>query len=437
MVANLIYMIALCLVSPLVAYRVIRHGRYRRGVGQKLFGISRSKAKILRGDGECIWIHAVSVGEVNLLGGMIDRLKQVSPGTAVAISTSTDTGFDLACDKLGADHVFFCPLDFTWAVRRTLKRLQPTQLVLAELELWPNLVRAAERRSVPVRVVNGRLSERSASRYIKFSALTKTTFQRLSWVGCQDDLCRDRFARCGVPIDRLQVTGSIKFDDAPSSRETTEVHQRAQWAGADPWHRTWIAGSTGPGEESMVVDIYNHLRGEFPELRLILVPRHRERFDEVASLVRSAGLVAHRRSTDGSMFDDGWESDRVIIVDTIGELRHWWGVGQIATVGGSFGDRGGQNMLEPAGYGNAVSFGPNTRNFKQIAQQLIENGGAVRTASASELAQFVRRCLTDIPAADSLGRAAREVIARHRGATARTVDALATSKLPTQTRHAA
>ena len=169
----------------------------------------------------------------------------------------------------------------------------------------------------------------------------------------------------------------------------------------------------------MAIDIYNHLRGDHPELRLILVPRHRERFNEVVGLIQAAGLQVHRRSTDPSMFDQTWDSDRVILIDTIGELRHWWGVGQIATVGGSFGSRGGQNMLEPAGYGCAVSFGPNTRNFKQIAQQLLDRGGAVRTASASELSQFVRRCLTHVPAADALGRAAREVIAQHRGATER------------------
>lgn len=442
MLANLIYIVALCLLSPLIAYRFIRHARYRRGIRQKLFGLSRAKAHSLRGgrlpgQGDCIWIHAVSVGEVNLLGGLIDRLQQVSPETRIAISTSTDSGFDLACSKFGEDRVFFCPLDFTWAVRRTLKALAPSQLVLAELELWPNLIRTAENLSVPVRVVNARLSARSARRYIKFAGLTKGTFARLAWVGCQDEACSERFTACGVPSNRIQVTGSIKFDDAPSSRETDQVQECVQWSGSDPWHRIWVAGSTGPGEESMVIDIYNHLRADFPELRLILVPRHRERFAVVATTILSSGLAVHRRSTDESMFDEGWQNDTVILIDTIGELRHWWGVGQIATVGGSFGNRGGQNMLEPAGYGNAVSFGPDTRNFKQIAEQLIENNGAVRTTSASELAQFVRRCLTDIPAADSLGRAAQQMIARHRGATERTVHALVPPRKTMETKRAA
>jgi 3-deoxy-D-manno-octulosonic-acid transferase len=427
MLANLIYMVALIAVSPLVAYRMFRHGRYRRGLAQKLWGLSAQSGRRLRRDRDCIWMHAVSVGEVNLLSGVVDRIRSVAPQLSIVISSSTDTGYDLAVAKFGAEQVFFCPLDFSWAVRRTLRNLQPTQIVLVELELWPNLIHAARRRSIPVRVINGRLSERSASRYIRFAKVTRSTFASLSWVGCQDDESRTRFVRCGVPAAAAQVTGSIKFDDAPSSRDTTAVQRRAAWAGVDPWHRVWVVGSTQPGEESMTIDIYNHLRGEFPELRLILSPRHRERFDEVARLIAAAGLRVHRRSTDGSMFDAGWTNDTVILVDTIGELRDWWGVGQIATVGGSFGSRGGQNMLEPAGYGAAVSFGPDTRNFVQIASELLAHGGAVRVCNAGELAQFVRRCLSDIPAADALGRSARAVIAEHRGASDRTVSALLTS----------
>jgi len=374
-----------------------------------------------------IWLHAVSVGEVNLLPGVVERLSRVAPNTRVVISTSTDSGYDLAVDRFGHKRVFFCPLDFTWAVRRTLQHLRPAQLVLAELELWPNLIRLAGSRGCAVTVINGRLSERSASRYVSWSRWLRPTFERLAWVGCQDEVSRERFAACGVPKHRLQVTGSIKFDNAPTSRESTEVQSRLNWSGAEPWQRVWVVGSTQPSEETMALDIYSHLIDEYPELRLVLSPRHSERFDEVAWLITSRGLRVHRRSRDSSLFDSSWEADTVILVDTIGELQHWWGVGQIATVGGTFGDRGGQNMLEPAGYGCAISFGPDTRNFRQIAEFLLAAGGAVRTVSSRELGQFVRRCLTDNAAADSLGRAAREIVLRHRGATRRTVAALATA----------
>lgn len=431
MLANVLYLAALLLLSPLILYRIIRHRRYRRGIGEKVFGLSRQRAGELRGNRPCVWIHAVSVGEVNLLPSLVDALETLRPdgrdsgpgdgSPRVVISTSTDTGYDLAVKHFGVDRVFFCPLDFSWAVRRTLRNLSPLQLVLAELELWPNLIHAAHQRGCPVRVINGRLSERSAARYQKFSAITRSIFARLTWVGCQDADCLERFAACGTPPDRLCVTGSMKFDDAPTSRDTVEVQACAQWAGVDPWHRIWIMGSTQPGEEAMALSIYQSLREEHPELRLILVPRHQERFNEVASLVSTVGLKVHRRSKDGSLHDRQWDSDTVILVDTIGELRHWWGVGQMATVGGSFGSRGGQNMLEPAGYGSAVSFGPDTRNFAEIARSLIQAGGAVRVHDQDELHAFVQRCLTNIPAADSLGRSAREIVFKHRGATQRTL----------------
>lgn len=426
MLANLVYLVALVAVSPLVVYRMLRHGRYRRGLSEKLWGLSASRASQLAGDGPRIWIHAVSVGEVNLLPGLVRRFEIENRDCRVVVSTSTDTGYDLAVKHFGRQRVFFCPLDFSWAVRRTLRHLHPEQLVLAELELWPNLIRLADQFGCHVAVFNGRLSDRSARGYLRWAALTRPMFARLAWVGCQDDSTAENFARCGTPADGLQVTGSLKFDDAPTTREQPEVQYRAQWSAVDPWHRVWVFGSSGPGEETMALDVYNRLRQQYSELRLILVPRHVERFDAVAEMITDAGLVAHRRSRDAELTE--WPADRVILIDTIGELRYWWGVGQIATVGGSFGSRGGQNMLEPAGYGCAVCFGPDTRNFREIADRLIDQQAAVRVADAGQLEAFVGRCLADIPAADSLGRAARSLVAAQRGATKRTVTALTTAR---------
>ncbi len=444
MLANLIYVLALTLVSPIVAYRMLRHGRYRRGIGQKLFGLSRVEAEsLLRAsagvlqhelyrddeneafDHGCpIWIHAVSVGEVNLLPTLVRRLKRKVPHARIVISSSTDTGYDLARKHFGDDRVFFCPLDFSWAVARTLHSLRPRMLVLTELELWPNLVRLATQAEIPVMVINGRLSPTSSGRYQKFERLTKPIFKQLAWVGCQDEGSQQRFLDCGVEVGRVQVTGSMKFDNALLSKDHPDVHQRSQWAGVDPWHRVWVVGSTQSGEELMALEIYQDLIREFPELRLVIVPRHAQRFDLVASQIEACGLAAHRRSRDVSLDNTTWTNDRVVLVDTIGELKHWWGVCQIATVGGSFGKRGGQNMLEPAGFGAAVSFGPNTKNFAQIADRLLHAGAAVRVHDAVELREFVRRCLSDPPTADSLGRAAREIVQQHRGATDRTVEAL-------------
>lgn len=431
LIANAIYLIALALVSPIVLYRAIRHGRYRRGVHQKLFGLSAQQAASLTGGSvgatstqPCIWIHAVSVGEVNLLSGVIDAITSRDPDVSIVVSTSTDTGYDLAVKRFGRDRVFFCPLDFSWAVRRTLRNLAPRQLILAELELWPNLIRTAEELNCPVMVMNGRLSQRSAGRYQKFQRLTRSTFARLSWVGAQDEQSHQRFRDCGTPAENVVTTGSLKFDDAPHTRDTPAVLNLQRWAGVDPWHRVWIFGSTQAGEEIIGLRTFKTLRDAHPELRMILVPRHPERFDVVAQLVRECGLKVHRRSRDQSLHKSQWDNDTVILVDTIGELRDWWGLSNIATVGGSFGNRGGQNMLEPAGYGAAVSFGPNTRNFRQIAETLLQADGAIRVQDETELKAFVTKCLDNQPAADALGRAAQEVIAKHRGATERTANAI-------------
>lgn len=423
MFANLLYIIALGALSPLILYRMLRHGRYRRGLNQKLFGLSVRQARALTGGEPCVWLHAVSVGEVNLLPGIVSEL-QAGVGVPIVISTSTDTGYDLAVKHFGRDRVFFCPLDFSWAVRRTLHHLTPKQLILTELELWPNLVHLATQANCPVAIINGRLSDRSSRGYQRFRRWTAPIFQSLQWIGCQDEVCQVNFADCGTPPDRLVVTGSLKFDDAPTDRATEEVQSRKHWARIAASHQVWIVGSTQEGEEQMALDVYQSMRDKHPSLRLILVPRHKERFDAVAALARQSGFQVKRRSETQAASDRTWDAQTVILIDTIGELRHWWGVGQIATVGGSFGDRGGQNMLEPAGYGSAVSFGPNTRNFKEIANRLLKADGAVRVADETELRGYLERCLDDASYVANLGHAAQSVVMQHRGATKRTVNAL-------------
>ncbi len=423
MLANLLYLMALMLLSPVILYRMLRHGRYRRGVRQKLWGLSNAQTKIMTGGKRCVWIHAVSVGEVNLLPRLISQLEGVTT-LPIVVSTSTDTGYDLAVQRFGSQRVFFCPLDFTWAVRRTLRALDPAQLVLAELELWPNLIRIAAQQGCPAIVVNGRLSERSCRGYQKFRKLTEKIFRSLHWVACQDETSFRNFVACGTDPQRLQVTGSLKFDDAPHDRDVPEVKQRKVWAGVDSSHQVWVVGSTQEGEEQMAINAFLKLRLRHPQLRLALVPRHQERFDRVAGLVTQAGLELRRRSKVQMPRSVSWSSNEIILIDTIGELRHWWGVADITTVGGSFGDRGGQNMLEPAGYGCAVSFGPNTRNFKEIADRLIGAKGAWRLQDGEELIGFVDRCIIEPSFAAALGTAAQQLVHQHRGAVACTVERL-------------
>lgn len=427
MLANLVYLIALVLLSPMIVFRSIKAGRYRRGLLEKLFGVSAQRARKLLShqtdSSELVWFHAVSVGEVNLLPNLIHHLED-NTSLSYVISSSTDTGYDLAVERFGTEKVFFCPLDFTWAVKRTLRHLKPSKIALAELELWPNLIRAAKQQQCKVIVINARLSERSSRRYRKFTWLTKSLFGSLDWVGCQDEHVRDQFHLCGTPQSSLEVTGSLKFDNAPNRRDTDGVVTCGNWAGQRKSHRIWLVGSTQSGEEELALSIFLQLMQSKPELRLIIVPRHAERFDEVARVIESMKLIAYRRSNNIHQTRTDWPQKEVILIDTIGELRQWWGTAEIATVGGTFGSRGGQNMLEPAGYGCAVSFGPDTRNFKQIAEILLQANAAVRVQNQTELHQFVSRCLSDPSYQNRLGEQAKTIVNQHRGAIQRTCRAV-------------
>ncbi len=421
MFLNALYLTLVLAASPVLFYRAVRHGKYRQGWRAKWLGAT----SLPPSSRPRIWLHAVSVGEVNLLKGMVAQWEAQYPGHELVVSTTTVTGFELARKHFGEAQVFYCPLDLTWAVRRACREVRPAILVLAELEVWPNLIATVSKQGVPVAVINGRLSERSFRGYRKVRWVIGRTFRRLALVACQDATYAQRFIELGVTPSAVQITGSLKFDDAPTDRQTPAAMACADLAGLRPWHRVWVAGSTQAGEEAIVLRVYQMLRQQHPELRLVLVPRHQERFDACAGLVQAAGLQCVRRTK----VQDGQASpplaaECVFLVDTIGELRDWWATAQIAFVGGSLGSRGGQNMLEPAGYGAAVCFGPNTRNFRDIVTHLLQAEAAVEVTDETALADFVRRCLIDIPSAERLGMAAQRVVAAHRGATNKTMHAL-------------
>ncbi|MBL9091824.1 MAG: 3-deoxy-D-manno-octulosonic acid transferase [Planctomycetaceae bacterium] len=457
---NVVYLLLVAAASPWLLSAAVRHGKYRDGYGEKFWG----RVPRRDGDAPCVWLHAVSVGEVNLLGVLIKELRARRPGWTIVVSSTTRTGLELARKKYADVTTFYCPLDFSWAVDEALRRVRPNLLVLAELELWPNLIAAAERRGVPVAVVNGRLSEKSFRGYAKLRFFMRRLLKKLALVLVQNDEYRERFAALGCEATRLITTGSLKFDGAQQDRGNPTTRRLAQLAGISSSDVVFLAGSTQEGEEAAALDAYRALVGEFPQLRLILVPRHVERFDDVARLLERSGLPFVRRSLLGPLppVAGGERSEagegraanesasnvarrdphpafghllpqgegiadregRILLVDAVGELGAWWGSAQVAFVGGSFGDRGGQNMLEPAAYGAAVSFGPNTWNFREIADRLLAAGGAVRLADPAELTLFVRRCLTDQAFAAELGERARRLVAANLGATARTVELL-------------
>ncbi len=414
---NLVYVILLVVASPWLAYAAINKQKYREGFAEKLLG------QVPRRDGnrKCIWFHAVSVGEANLLATLIPRIERRHPDVDCVISVTTKTAYDMGRKKYAPRQVFYCPLDFSWAVRRAFARIRPDMLVLAELELWPNLIGQANQAGIPVALVNGRLSERSHRGYRRIRRLISATMRKLDLIAAQNDEYSKRFFDLGASDAAVQVTGSLKFDGAAADRDNPETRRLAALAGFCEDDLVLLAGSTQSPEEELALQVFQKLSPRFPELRLVLVPRHPDRFAEVAEMLRASGVPWVRRTDLGSNTE---LNARVLLVDTVGELGAWWGACHIAYVGGSMGTRGGQNMIEPAAYGAAVSFGPNTRNFRDVVSLMLEHQAARVVKDGDDLERFVRRCLTEPAYREEMGIKAQRLVQAHQGAAARTVELL-------------
>ena len=420
---NGVYLTLMLLASPWILWAAFRHGKYREGFAQKLLGWVPHR----RGEQPCVWLHAVSVGEVNLLQTTLASLKRSQPGWELVISTTTKTGYELACRKYGGEHtVFYCPVDFSWAVKNALRRVRPDLLVLAELELWPNLICAANDSGAKVAIINGRLSDGSFRGYRRLRPLVASLLRRIDLIAAQNDETAERFRLLGAPAEDVVVTGSLKFDGAVTDRENTRTQELRALAGFGEDDVVFLAGSTQPPEEEYAIEIFQTLSVEYPALRLILVPRHPERFEEVVQLLERSGVGWERRS-ELSLAKEGRvaaTANAVMLVDTVGELGAWWGTASVGFVGGSFGSREGQNMLEPAAYGVATCFGPRTRNFRDIVSQLLAARGAEVVTDRDALAEFVRRALADPASARELGERGRALVLAQQGATERTVELL-------------
>ncbi|MCC7475896.1 MAG: 3-deoxy-D-manno-octulosonic acid transferase [Pirellulales bacterium] len=439
---NVVYVAVLLAASPFIVWQAVRTGKYREGFREKFLGFAPRR----RGDRPCAWIHAVSVGEVNLMATLLGALRLAHPEWEFVVSTTSRTGFELARKKFADHSVFYCPLDFSWAVRAAMRRVRPTLLILAELELWPNLIAAAKDHGARVAIVNGRLSDHSYPGYRRIRPFVAWILRQVDLVAAQDVESGERFLALGAPVGRVSVTGSLKYDGAQTDRLNARTRSLCELAGFADGDVVFLAGSTQEPEEKYAVEIFRKLFPKYPQLRLVLVPRHPERFESVAQELEASGLAWCRRSQleaasrsaavaeppSASRLNE-CRSERathhsqlgtprsILLVDTVGELGAWWGTARIAFVGGSFGNRGGQNMLEPAAYGAAVAFGPNTWNFRDIVSALLGVRGAVVVHDAAELESFVQRCLAEPSFSEELGQHAQALVRANLGATGRTV----------------
>ena len=425
-ILNVIYLLLFVSLLPVVAYRMLRYGRYRGGWGER-FGFSPRR----NSDKGCIWIHGVSMGEINAIGTLVSGIKEELPGFEIVITSTTDTGMARAKKLYGDDHlVFYYPYDFTFAVKRAFNRIRPSLCILMELEVWYNFTAVAQRRSIPVVVANGRISSaKGFARYKKIAPLVRPMFGRLALTLAQDDEYAGRFRYLGVPSEKVKVAGSLKYDTAEVTDNVIGAGELAKKLQLHAGYLVWVAGSTGPGEEEIILDSYKELKedGELKTLRLVLVPRKPERFDEVARLINDRGyrILRYSEVKAGNYKVSGEDKAAVILGDTMGDLRKFYSLASVIFVGRSLTPMGGSDMMEAAALARPVVVGPYTDNFISTIQLLLQGNGIDVVADGRQLTQVTRELLTDKDKAAELGQNGRRVIMEHKGATGRTVEEIA------------
>ena len=411
--------VAFAVSAPFYLWKGRGTGKYLRTLGDRM---GRAPRDMPPGGGPSIWIHAVSVGEVLAARVLVQPLKARLPGHRVFVSTTTLTGNAVARDTVrGADGVFFAPFDFTPPVNRVLDRLDPVLLVLMETEIWPNLIHRARRRGVRIAIVNGRISPRSFPRYRWARPLLRHVLAEVDLFLMQADAHRDRVLAMGAPPERVHVVGNLKYDALPEA-ETPPALRRALGQDGPAPPALWVAGSTVEGEEDAVLQAFTTLRRRHPRARLLIAPRHPERFAAVADLVARRGLACARRT---ALSAAGWTGGDVLVLDTLGELAQVYPLATLVFVGGSLADAGGHNVLEPAVAGRAIIVGPHMENFREIAAAFLAEDALVQVRDAAGLMDTSIRLFDDAAARDAMGARAQAIVARNRGALVRTVDALA------------
>jgi 3-deoxy-D-manno-octulosonic-acid transferase len=367
-----------------------------------------------------VWIHAVSVGEVLAARPLVPALRERLPRHRIFLSTTTMTGNAVAKKSVrGVDGLLYAPFDFPHPVCRALEVLNPSLLVLVETELWPNLVHQAWRRGARIALVNGRISPRSFPRYQRVRRFVGAVLSEIDLFLMQGEAHADRIRALGAAHGRVQVTGNLKFDAVEPSRMPERLARLLQ-GGAAP-RPLWVAGSTVSGEEELVLSAFHRVRERVPQARLLVAPRHPERFTAVPALVEAAGFRCLRRS---ALDPAAWRDGEVLLLDTLGELAQVYALASVVFVGGSLVPSGGHNILEPAVAGRAVVVGPHMENFQEIADQFRSESAMVQVASPDELAREVADLLLDEGRRRELGERARDLVGRNRGAVSQTADAL-------------
>ncbi|HKU26075.1 MAG TPA: 3-deoxy-D-manno-octulosonic acid transferase [Candidatus Sulfotelmatobacter sp.] len=408
--------VGLVLSAPYWLYQMIRHGKYRRGIAERA---GRVPGRLISASSmPVIWIHAVSLGEMLAIVGLVDEMRRAFPQYRIVISSTTDTGQDLARKRFGEENVFYFPMDFAFCIRRYLRVLRPELVVLAETEFWPNFLRLVHASGARIAVVNARISDHSWPNYRRFSWALRRMLRGVDLFLAQTQQDSDRLQSIGADPARVHVTGNLKFDmHLPSPPPIVDLLRNSLAAhSAGP---VLVCGSTVEDEEALLLKAFEHILVKHPLAVMILAPRHPERFDTVATLIERLGINFHRRTQ--------WHGEKlaagVFLVDSVGELAALYALADVAFVGGSLVPRGGHNIIEPAQHGVAVVTGNHNENFRDIVW-LFQSRDAVHIVGLAELPLTLMQLLDNHEERIALGRRARETVQSQAGATKRTLEAL-------------
>jgi 3-deoxy-D-manno-octulosonic-acid transferase len=417
---------------PRFAIDAFRSRKYITGLAQRLGQTPKLDSQV----GPLIWLHCVSVGETEAARPLVRALQERLPSHRLVVSTTTVTGQQVARRAFGKDAaaVFYFPIDWTWTVRRVLRALNPAAILIMETELWPNLLRECGRCSVPVALVNGRISPTSFRRYAKIRTFIRRVLGDLSVAFMQSEEDAQRISALGLADQRIQSVGNMKFDTAPLTTENNVAFELARRYELNTDQPVIIAASTHSPEESVVIEAFKTIRENNQAARLLIAPRHPERFAEVARLIADSGFAWSRRSAIPSPSDS---SSAIVLLDSIGELRATFQLADIAFIGGSLIPHGGQNMLEPAAQGVCVITGAYTHNFASITRALLAEDALIQLPKLSiaeapaALAHAIAELLHDQTRRAAIGKRAQNVCAQNRGATQRTVEMIVNLLEPT------
>ncbi len=366
-----------------------------------------------------IWIHAVSVGETNAIRGLIEELRKAYPGKQLVISCVTATGYKVAQGLIkSGDFLTYLPLDFSFIIKRLMRKVNPCCFIIAETEIWPNLISGLFKQKVPIIIINGRISDRSYSGYRAIKLFIKPILKKINYFCVQTDVDALRLRNLGVERRNIQVTGNMKFDLNLSAIKDPGIYRAKLWLSDDD--KLFVCGSTHPQEETLILQAYKEVVVVFPRLKLLIAPRHPQRGKEVANLIAAQGFMPVFISQISGACPTCINKP-VFILDSIGELLNYYAAADVVFVGGSLVKTGGHNLLEPASFKKPIIFGPEMFNFRQMQKLFLEHKAGLMANNALELTQKIKDILSNNLLAQQLGQAAFDLILRHQGASKRNV----------------